>query len=177
MSTATATSPQARTGIAPIAPIVRTVQVKAPPARAFELFTAHMAKWWGKAIGKNPAVDVVIEPRVGGRWYQRDAEGNETQWGKVLAWQPPARLLLAWQINCEWGYDPALLTELELTFAPAEGGGTVVRLEHRNLERFGVDARGHAERLGGGWPKKLGTFAAYVDRGVITPPETPCPGA
>jgi uncharacterized protein YndB with AHSA1/START domain len=173
MSTAVKTSPTATT--APIAPIVRSVQVKAPPPRAFELFTAHIGKWWGKGIGKNPHVDVIIEPRVGGRWFERDAQGNETQWGKVLAWQPPSRLLLAWQINCEWGFDPKLLTEVELTFAPGADGGTLVTLEHRNLERFGADAARHAGRLNGGWPTKLAALAAYADTGVTTAPDAPCP--
>jgi uncharacterized protein YndB with AHSA1/START domain len=148
-----------------IAPIIRSVEVKAPPAKAFDLFTTHMAHWWpkGRTIGKNPHVAVVMEPRVDGRWYERDASGSETQWGKVLAWEPPARLLLAWQINCDWGYEPSLVTELELTFAPAEGGGTLVTLEHRNLERFGAEAASHAEKLRGGWPTHVAEFAAYAD--------------
>ena len=76
-----------------IAPIVRTIQVKAPPARAFDLFTSRIGDWWPKGIGKAPHVAIVMEPRVGGRWFERDADGNETQWGKVLSWEPPARLL------------------------------------------------------------------------------------
>ena len=148
-----------------IAPIVRTVEVKAPPARAFDLFVTRMGQWWpkGKTIGKNPHADIVVEPRAGGGWFERDAAGNETRWGKVLAWQPPARLLLAWQLNCDFGYDPDLVTEVELTFAPAEGGGTVVRLEHRNLERFGADAARHAEKIRGGWPLRLAEFAEYAN--------------
>lgn len=149
-----------------IAPIVHTIQVKAAPDRAFDLFAAHMGHWWpkGGAIGKNPHVAVLVEPRAGGRWLERDAEGNETPWGKVLAWEPPSRLLLGWQVNCDWGYDPDLLTEVELTFAPAEGGGTRVTLEHRNLERFGADAQRHVEKLRGGWPTRLAEFAAYAGR-------------
>ncbi len=148
-----------------VAPIVRTVEVKAPPARAFDLFATRMEHWWpkGGTIGKQPHAAVILEPRTGGQWFERDADGNDTHWGKVLAWEPPSRLLLAWQIDCAWGYDPDLLTEVELTFTPAQGGGTLVRLEHRNLERFGADAAKHAERLGGGWPKRLADFAHYAD--------------
>ncbi|HME27186.1 MAG TPA: SRPBCC family protein [Acetobacteraceae bacterium] len=148
-----------------IAPIVHAVRVKATPARAFDLFASHMADWWpkGGTIGKAPHAAIVIEPRSGGRWFERDADGNETRWGKVLAWEPPSRLLLGWQINTQWGYDPDLLTEVELTFALAEGGGTLVTLEHRNLERFGADAARHAERLGGGWPTRIAQFAQYAD--------------
>lgn len=152
-----------------ITPIVQTVAVKAAPPRAFELFVTRMADWWpkGMTIGK-AHVDIVIEPRVEGRWFERDAEGNEVQWGKVLAWEPPSRLLLAWQIDSEWRYDPTLVTEVELTFAPAPapGGGTIVTLQHRNLKRFGRDAVPHSERLRGGWPRLVARFAELVDSNV-----------
>jgi len=148
-----------------IAPIVHTVQVKAPPARAFEIFTGRIQDWWtkGKTVGKNPHVAIVFEPRAGGGWFERDAEGLETQWGKVLAWEPPQRLLLGWQLNSQWTFDPDFLTEVELTFTPAPGGGTVVRLEHRDLERFGADAEKLAASLNGGWPTHLAEFAQYAD--------------
>lgn len=148
-----------------IAPILHSVEVKAPPARAFDLFTAQMAAWWprGKTVGRNPHVAIVVEPREGGRWFERDGEGNETEWGKVLSWEPPSRLLLGWQLTSEWGYDPNLLTEVELTFAPLAGGGTRVTLEHRNLERFGKDAEAHAASIRGGWPTMIGHFAQYAD--------------
>jgi uncharacterized protein YndB with AHSA1/START domain len=148
-----------------IAPIVRTVEVKAGPARAFELFATRMEDWWprGRTVGKNPHAAIVVEPRANGRWFERDAEGQETHWGKVLAWEPPSRLLLGWQLNSQWTYDPDFLTEVELTFAPAEGGGTLVTLEHRNLERFGADADRRAAELGGGWPNFLADFARFAD--------------
>jgi len=148
-----------------IAPVVRTVTVKASPARAFVLFTANIERWWPQThhIGKAPFTAVVLEPRVGGRWFERDADGAECQWGKVLAWEPPGRLLLGWQINQAFEYDPAFLTELELTFAPAGEGATLVTLEHRDLERFGADAERLAGLLGGGWPTIMADFATYAD--------------
>lgn len=147
-----------------IAPIVCAVQVKAAPAQAFEMFASQMAAWWpkGRTIGKNPHVAVIVEPRAGGQWFERDAQGNETHWGKVLVWEPPSRLVFGWQINSQWAYDPDFLTEVELTFAPADGG-TIVTLEHRDLERFGADAAKHAATLRGGWPTHLADFARYAD--------------
>ena len=147
-----------------IAPILHRVEVKASPSRAFELFTSQMGRWWpsGKTIGRNPFADIMIEPRAGGRWYERDAGGNETQWGRVLAWEPPGRVLLSWQINSQWHYDADLLTELELIFEARAGGGTRVTLEHRNLERFGADAEAHAAKIRGGWPAVVGHFAVYT---------------
>lgn len=148
-----------------IAPIVRTVTVKAAPARAFDLFTGHMSQWWprGQTIGAQPHVVVVIEPRPEGRWYERDADGGETEWGKVLAWEPPGRALLAWQINAHWTYDPQASTELELTFEALPEGGTKVTLEHRNLERLGDSAAEVAEMLRNGWPGKLQGYADFAD--------------
>jgi uncharacterized protein YndB with AHSA1/START domain len=147
-----------------IAPIVRTVTVKAPPARAFELFVGAMGEWWprGKTIGHNPFTEIVVERRPGGRWFERAGDGVETDWGKVLEISPPHRLLLAWQLDAAFRHDPTLITEVELTFAPLEGG-TRVTLEHRNLERFGDSAARLADQLGGGWPTILDLFAGHAD--------------
>ncbi len=148
-----------------IAPIVHSVEVKATPAQAFALFANHMADWWprGRTVGKSPHAAIVVEPLLGGRWFERDAEGNETQWGKVLAWEPPSRLLLAWQLNAQWTYDPDFVTEVELTFAPLPSGGARVTLEHRDLERFGGDAEARRGQLDGGWPGFLAEYAAFTD--------------
>jgi len=145
-----------------VAPIITSVAVEAPPERAFELFTRQMGRWWPKGIGKTPFVEVVLEAREGGRWFERDAEGVETQWGAVLAWEPPQRLLLAWQINSRWNYDADFMTEVEVTFTPADGG-TRITLEHRQLERYGADVARHTEMLRGGWPTILGKYAAFAN--------------
>lgn len=148
-----------------IAPLVRTVEVKTPPEKSFDLFARNIGRWWisGKTIGARPHVDIIIEPYPGGRWYERDAQGEETQWGKVLAWNPPGQLILGWQITAEWVFDPSFLTEVELTFAATADGGTLVTLEHRNLERFGRDAARVAEQIGQGWPTRLQEFATYAN--------------
>jgi uncharacterized protein YndB with AHSA1/START domain len=148
-----------------IAPVVVSMTVKAPPERAFELFAGQMGRWWpkGMTIGESPHADIVVEPFAGGRWFKRSEGGQEASWGKVLAWEPPRRLLLGWQLNSAFAYDPDLLTEVELTFEAAGGGGTKVTLEHRNLERFGADAQKVADQVGGGWPRLVGAFAQFAD--------------
>ncbi len=148
-----------------IAPIIKTVTVKGAPGRAFELFTRHMERWWpaGKTVAKNPHVAILLEPHPGGQWFERDAEGNETRWGTVLAWEPPTRLLLGWQLNSRWVYDPDFLTEVELTFVPVEPDSTLVTLEHRNLERLGADAEKQAGLIREGWPRFLALFAQFAD--------------
>ncbi|HVS78514.1 MAG TPA: SRPBCC domain-containing protein, partial [Steroidobacteraceae bacterium] len=81
-------------------------------------------------------------------------------------WEPPQRVLLGWQLNSQWRYDPDFLTELELSFAALAGGGTRVTLEHRNLERYGADAEDYAGKLRGGWPTFVGHFARYTDNQI-----------
>ena len=149
-----------------IAPILKTVQLKITPERAFEMFTRHIGRWWpaGMTIGAAPAVDIVIEPQTGGRWFERDASGAETQWGRVMDWSPPHRLLLAWQIGEGWKFDPDLETELELAFHPQDGGCKVT-MEHRHLERLGAGAASMAQMLGGGWPGIIDGYAAFAETG------------
>jgi uncharacterized protein YndB with AHSA1/START domain len=148
------------------APVRRAVTVKVSQARAFEVFTSRAGTWWPKShhIGKVEPETVVIEPRVGGRWFERAPDGTECDLGRVLAWEPPSRLLLGWQLNLKFQYQPDLITEVELRFI-AEGAGTTrVELEHRNLERFGDDASAMRERIDRGWPFVLDTFAAAAGR-------------
>jgi len=149
-----------------IAPVRRSIHTKAPPARAFEIFTGRMGRWWprGRTVGQAPHADIVLEPHVGGRWFERNDEGRETQWGKVLVWEPPVRLVLAWQLDGEKRYDPELITEVEITFAPADGGGTEVRLEHRNLERFRKNRDAWAAAVESGWTDMVRIFGDYLDR-------------
>lgn len=145
------------------APVRKSIVVKAPPERAFAVFTAGMGRWWRKEhhLGASPLKDVVLEPREGGRWYEVNEDESTCEWGRVLAWEPPRRVLLAWQIDAGWQYDPAFVTELEIHFTP-EPGGTRVDLEHRNLDRYGDKAESIRATLDSddGWD--LG-IAAYVE--------------
>lgn len=142
------------------APVRHSVHVKATAAKAFEVFTAGMNNWWLRShkIGPADLKTVMVEPRSGGRWYEIDTDGSECDWGKVLAWEPPHRLLLGWQIRPEFKYDPNLITEVEITFV-ADGDGTRVTLEHRDLERFGDKAEAMRGAVNSGWPALLGEFA------------------
>src|SRR2546428_14016148 len=84
--------------------VQKTVTVKAGIEHAFKVFTEGFDTWWprGHHIGKKPLQKAVIEPRVGGRCYGREADGNECQWGTVTAWEPPNRLGIAWHIAAEF---------------------------------------------------------------------------
>lgn len=123
------------------APVRKSVFVSASPEQAFDVFANGIGRWWPKShhISKADLDRPILEPRTGGRWYELAVDGSECEVGKVLDWDPPARLLLAWQLRHDFTYDPDLVTEVEVTFAP-EGDGTRVNLEHRNLERLGETA-------------------------------------
>jgi uncharacterized protein YndB with AHSA1/START domain len=82
----------------------------------------------------------VLEPRVGGRWYAVGEDGSSCQTGFVIAWRPPEELVLAWQINAEWQYDPDLVTEVQVKFIAQSAGITRIELEHRHLDRMGENA-------------------------------------
>jgi hypothetical protein len=146
-----------------IAPVNCTVDVKAPAARAFELFAKHMGEWWprGRTPGGKPHVDVVIEPQANGRWFEQAGDGTVTPWGRVLVWDPPHTLVLGWQLNSKFTFDPKVLMEVEIRFEPLPGGGTRVSLEHRNLEQLGVDAEDFAGRVRPGWRERLADFVQY----------------
>jgi hypothetical protein len=145
------------------APVRKTIRVKAPQARAFSVFTAGMARWWRPEhhIAKTPFVDIVVEPRLGGRWFERDKDGAECEWGKALLWEPPARLIFDWQITAAWQYDPDFVTELEIRFIAEGPNDTRVELEHRDLEKFGDKATEIRASLDSpeGWN---GALAAYT---------------
>ena len=152
--------------IAP-APVRKKIVVKATPDNAFKIFTEGMSGWWlkDKSIGSAPQKEVVLEPRVGGRWFERGEDGSECSWGCVLAWEPPTRLVLAWQINGSWQFDPALVTEVEVRFVAEGPRLTRVELEHRNIDRFGEQASAIRAAFDSeqGWPSLLASFASVVE--------------
>jgi len=146
-----------------ILPVRKHVTVEVGAERAFDVLTQRMATWWNEAhhIGAEPFVDVRLEPFVGGRWWEVDAGGDECTWGRVLVWEPPTRLVLAWQIDGQWAYDPDLVTELELRFVEQGPTTTRVELEHRNLDRLEEQAASTRESFDGpeGWAGLLALFA------------------
>jgi uncharacterized protein YndB with AHSA1/START domain len=145
-------------------PVRRRIWVSADPERAFETFTRGMTKWWPRknSINTSPIAEVVVEPWAGGRWFERGEDGSECLWGKVLAWDPPGRLLLAWQISPNWHFDAAVATEVEICFLP-DDHGTLVQLEHR-LEGYGEAAEDMHAIFDSpqGWAGALESFAAQL---------------
>ena len=144
-----------------------TVTVNAPIERAFRIFTESFTTWWPADyhIGQADMAEAIIEPREGGRWYERGVDGSECDWGHVLAWQPPHRLVVTWQINGQWQYDPdpEHASEVEVRFTPDGSDQTTVELEHRLLHRLvGGEAIRDSISGGGGWSAVLAEYAKAV---------------
>src|ERR1035438_4720289 len=101
-----------------IEPVRKEVLVNASQERAFQVFTQGIDKWWPRQhhIGKSPLKKAILEGMPNGRWYATHEDGSETGTGKVLVWEPPQRLILAWQLNAKWQFDPEFVTEIEVTF-------------------------------------------------------------
>jgi len=150
-----------------IEPVRKQVVVHVSQERAFEVFTSGIDRWWPREhhIGASPLKRAVLETRAGGRWYSESQDGSECDVGKVLSWEPPKRLVLAWQINGQWQYDPTFLTELEVTFTAEGSRQTRVQIEHRNLERFGAVAAALRAQLDDprGWAASLAGFARVAE--------------
>ena len=142
----------------------RAITVAVAPDRAFSTFTADFDRWWPRShhIGDAELAEAVIEPREGGRWYERGVDGSECDWGKVLVWDPPTRLVLSWQLSSEWAYDADVWTELEVTFTAEGSNRTRVELEHRGLDAYGDQMEKMRESFDsdGGWRGLLEQFAA-----------------
>ncbi len=123
----------------------KSVRVAASVERAFSVFVEQMETWWPAThhIGKTPFEAIFVEPRAGGRWYERNAEGETCEWGTVLKWEPPYRVAFSWHVgpghdSPDWKFDPDMskASEVEIRFM-ADGLGTLVELEHSKLERHG----------------------------------------
>jgi uncharacterized protein YndB with AHSA1/START domain len=116
-----------------VATVRKSVRVKASQAHAFEVFTARFDSWWPKShhIGKAEMKESVIEARAGGRWYEKGVDGSECNWGTVLAWEPPSRVVLSWHINGKFQPDEGVQSEVEIRFTPENPDTTLVELEHR----------------------------------------------
>ena len=134
----------------------KSLVVQCSPERAFAVFTREVGSWWPLSqysIGGDKITEVVFEEQVGGRIFERHADGGEGEWGRVLAWDPPNRFAMSWYP----GGTPDKATELEVRFAP-DGDGTRVDLEHTGWEILGDEAVETRGQYDGGWQGVLGHF-------------------
>ncbi|MGH3126789.1 MAG: SRPBCC family protein, partial [Gaiellaceae bacterium] len=136
--------------------IRKTVTVDCAVEEAFRVFTADAISWWPvETHSIQKSVDqIVFEPRVGGAVYEIGKSGERGHWATVLEWEPPHRLVLAWNILEREGD----LTEVEVRFLP-EGEATRVELEHRGWENVELDGPAKRGNYDTGWEAVLGEYA------------------
>jgi uncharacterized protein YndB with AHSA1/START domain len=146
---------------------VRTsILVEAPIERAFSVFTDGMGSWWNPEhhLLEAELDEIVFEPRVGGHVYDRGVDGSECRWARVLAYEPPDRFVISWDITTSWQIetDPEKTSEVEVRFVAEAPGRTRVELEHRNIERHGDGWQGMRDAVGApdGWGDGLRRFAS-----------------
>ena len=142
-----------------------SVDVAAPPERAFEVFTAGMNGWWDPShhVLTGTLKAVGVEPRVGGRLWEENQDGDTCTWGRVLAWDPPRTFAFARLLGMDWAVpaEDAPASRVTVTFTPT-ADGTRVDLVHDELDRHGPgwEAMRAAVESDGGWPAGLRAFAA-----------------
>jgi uncharacterized protein YndB with AHSA1/START domain len=142
-----------------------SIVVDVPIEQAFTVFTDGIGKWWPPEhhILQAELAEMVFEPRVGGYVYDRGVDGSECRWARVLAFEPPTRFVISWDINLQWQLetDPERTSEIEVRFIAEGANRTRVELEHRNLDRHGDGWQQMRDAVGspGGWDLGLQRFA------------------
>lgn len=131
-----------------IEPLRLSFEVACDAAHAFETWTARIATWWppSHTVSGEAGVEVVLEGRVGGRIFERTAEG-ETDWGEVTVWDPPRRLGYLWHLR----RDRADATDVEISFVAVGSSATRLDIEHRGWERLGAGGPAWRDANRGGW--------------------------
>ena len=130
--------------------VLKSVVVPLPLVEAFALFI-QQDRWWPIAshhIAEPHGETAVLEPFLGGRWYERCADGREQDWGRVLVWRPPHQIVLSWYVGSDWTFEPDLAksSEIDIRFLAEAPDRTRLEYAHTHLERYGE----HAERMRAG---------------------------
>jgi uncharacterized protein YndB with AHSA1/START domain len=150
--------------------VTTSVVVDVPQARAFAVFTDEIGTWWDPDHHLLPEgttlTRMVFEPRVGGHVYDVVSDGSECRWSRVLAYEPPERVVFSWDINLQWEIETDLdrTSEVEVRFIAEAPDRTRVELEHRNLDRHGDGWEQMRDAVGsdGGWPSGMNRYAAAL---------------
>jgi len=146
-----------------------SIVVDAPIERAFTVFTDGIATWWPPEhhVLRSELAEMVFEPREGGHIYDRGVDGSECRWARVLAYEPPTRVVISWDISLQWQLEtnPERTSEVEVRFVDEEPDRTGVGLEHRNLDRHGDGWEQMRDAVGSpeGWDAGLQRFSERLN--------------
>ena len=150
------------------ATVRKQIVVEAPIEHAFTVFTDRFGDFKPPEhnLLRAPVAETVFEPRVGGGITDRATDGSECRWARILAYEPPARVVFSWDIGPQWQVetDPECTSEVEVRFVAEGPDRTRVELEHRHLDRHGPGWEAITDGVDGpeGWPLYLDRYAALV---------------
>jgi len=146
-------------------PVTKTMTVARGQAEAFAFFARRVNDWWPKhthSLGQEKTARVDFEPKAGGRFFETQDDGTELQWGKVIVWDEPNKIVYSWHLSRP--EDEA--TEVEVVFTALGDNETRVDLIHRNWEKLGKDAETVRAQYHGGWDKVFGEcFGGFAKAG------------
>lgn len=150
---------------ATITSIKKEVLVGASQETAFKVFTEKMDLWWPKShhVGKTPMTHSVLEPGINGRWYTTHEDGSEINVGHVLKWNPYDLVVLNWQLGADYQFNSELVTEVAVQFIPRGDKSTLVKFEHKNLDRMGEGGK-VVNEMDGGWGYILALYKGIVEQ-------------
>ena len=143
-----------------IEPLRLSFDVQAPADHAFSVWTEHIHAWWPRDHTFTGLFNlwIVLEGRVGGRIFERSLDGREWDWGNVLVWEPPTRLVYSWHLRMT----SEEATEVEIRFVALSDEATRVEIEHRGWERLGAEGQSWRDRNRGGWDSLLPHYVGAV---------------
>ena len=143
-----------------IEPLHLAFDVECAPALAFDTWTRRFGTWWPRShsVTGGEDLEIVLEPHVGGRIFERTADGLEHDWGEVTIWEPPTRFGYLWHLR----RDRADATDVEIRFVPVATGRTRVHIEHTGWERLGAEGRTWRDRNQGGWESLLPHYQVAI---------------
>ncbi len=158
-----------------IEPLRFTFRVDCPATYAFDAWTQRIGTWWpaSHSVSAEPDLEVVLEPRLGGRIFERTSTGQEHEWGEITLWDPPRRLGYRWHLRI----DRADATDVEIRFGALDAATTLVEIEHRGWERLGSRGSALRNRNQAGWDGLLPHFLAAAQRAAPAPNPLPQGGA
>lgn len=144
-----------------IEPLTLSYEIKCPPEHAFEVWTTRLSSWWprGHSASGDPETSVFLEPRLGGRIFERTSDGTEIDWGVITDWSPPHRLGYLWHI----ARSPDEATTVALAFVDLGDGTTRLEIVHTGWERLGADGPGFREANMAGWGALIPSFTAAAE--------------
>ena len=146
----------------------KQIVVDAPQERAFDVFTRRLGDFKPREhnLLAAPITETVFEPKVGGNIYDLGEDGSECRWARILAYEPPSRVVFSWDIGPTWQLEdePENTSEVEVRFVAESADRTRVELEHRNIDRHGPGWEAVHEGVDGeaGWPLYLDRYAALL---------------